>query len=79
MKTITATDAKNHFGSLIDAMHREPVLITKRGQGAAVFISLNDAADTLLPELMLGKAPGYAGSVLEGEIEHIRAEKSLAG
>lgn len=77
MKTITASDAKNHFGRLIEAMHREPVLITKRGRGAAVFISLHDAAGTLLPELVLEKTPGYAGSVLEDAIKRIRAEKRL--
>ena len=30
MKTVTAREAKTHFGELLDAMQREPVIVTKK-------------------------------------------------
>ena len=41
MITFTATDAKNHFGELLEAVHREPVEIDKKGRPVAVMISYN--------------------------------------
>lgn len=40
MKEITARDAKNRFGLLLDASQRAPVLLTKRGRGVSVVMSV---------------------------------------
>jgi antitoxin Phd len=41
-KDISARDAKNHFGELLDSAQRAPVRITKNGRGVAVLLSLED-------------------------------------
>lgn len=40
MKTITARDAKNRFGRLLDAAQRAPVLLTKKGRAVSVVMSV---------------------------------------
>ena len=40
MKEITARDAKNRFGVLLDASQRAPVLLTKKGRGVSVVMSI---------------------------------------
>jgi prevent-host-death family protein len=42
MKTITAIDAKNKFGQLIEAAQRQPVTITKKGRASVVVMSIED-------------------------------------
>ncbi len=59
MKTMSARDAKCHFGELMDTMQREPVLLTKNHRPVGIFISMEDAVDTLIPELFMEKEPGY--------------------
>ena len=44
MRTITALDAKNRFGQLLDAARRGPVTVTKKGRPAAVLLSVEDYA-----------------------------------
>ena len=39
MKAVTAKDAKNRFGELMDAIQREPVSIEKHGRPVAVVLS----------------------------------------
>jgi prevent-host-death family protein len=59
MKTISAREAKNRFGEFLDAARREPVLVTKNDRPVAIMISVEDAADTLIPEMFMDKAAGY--------------------
>lgn len=59
MKVMTARDAKNHFGEFLDAARREPVVVTKNDRPVGIMISIEDAADTLIQELIMEKAPGY--------------------
>lgn len=59
MKTMTARDAKNHFGEFLDASRREPVVVTKNDRPVGIMISIEDAADTLIPEMFMEKEPGY--------------------
>lgn len=59
MKTMTAREAKTHFGELLDAMQREPVIVTKNSRPVGIMISIEDAADTLIPEMFMEKEPGY--------------------
>lgn len=42
MRTITAIDAKNRFGQLLETAQREPVTVTKQGRPAAVMLSVED-------------------------------------
>ncbi|MFH1741574.1 MAG: type II toxin-antitoxin system Phd/YefM family antitoxin [bacterium] len=39
MKTVGATEAKNGFGRMLDAVQREPVTIQKKGRPVAVVLS----------------------------------------
>ena len=59
MKVMTAREAKTHFGELLDAMQREPVLVTKNNRPVGIMISIEDAADTLIPEMFMQKEQGY--------------------
>ena len=42
MTTIPATEAKNRFGELLEAIQRSPVEIAKKGRAVAVVISIGD-------------------------------------
>jgi prevent-host-death family protein len=42
MRTITAIDAKDRFGQLLETAQREPVTVTKQGRPAAVMLSVED-------------------------------------
>lgn len=59
MKTMSTRDAKCHFGELMDAVQHEPILLTKNNRPVGIFISIEDAADTLISELFMEKEPGY--------------------
>lgn len=39
MKTISALDAKNRFGELIEAAQREPVAVTRNGRPSVIVVS----------------------------------------
>ncbi|MEE8392766.1 MAG: type II toxin-antitoxin system Phd/YefM family antitoxin [Rhodospirillales bacterium] len=42
MRTMTANEAKKHFGELLDTARREPVSIRKHGRPVAVMLSAED-------------------------------------
>jgi prevent-host-death family protein len=42
MKTITAIEAKNKFGQLIEAAQRQPVTVTRKGRASVVVMSIED-------------------------------------
>lgn len=42
MKTVTAVEAKNSFGRLLEATHREPVMVTKNNREIAAMLSMED-------------------------------------
>ena len=44
MKEVSSTDAKTHFGALLDMAQREPVTIHKKGRAVAVMLSMEDFA-----------------------------------
>jgi len=72
MQTMTARDAKTHFGLLLDTMQREPVLVTKNNRPVGIMISIEDAADSLIPELHMEKEAGY-DEWLQVKIQRTRA------
>jgi prevent-host-death family protein len=59
LKTMTARDAKNHFGEFLDSARREPVVVTRNDHPVGIMISIEDTADTLIPEMFMEKEPGY--------------------
>jgi prevent-host-death family protein len=65
MKVMTAREAKNHFGEFLDSARREPVVVTKNKRVVGIMISIEDAADTILPEFLLDKEPDYDGWLFE--------------
>lgn len=42
MRIESATNAKNHFGEIMDAALREPVMIQRSGRNSVVMISAED-------------------------------------
>jgi len=54
MKTMTATDAKNRFGELVDMARGEPVRIQRQGRDVAVVLSPEEFRR--LTEAAAGKA-----------------------
>jgi prevent-host-death family protein len=59
MRTMTAKDAKSHFGEFLDAMQREPVIVTKNNRPVGIMISMEDASDTLISDMFMEKEAGY--------------------
>ena len=47
MKTMSAREAKNSFGLMIDTARAEPVRIEKHGRGVVVVVSVEDGTATL--------------------------------
>lgn len=42
MKTITAVEARNRFGQLLDTAQKQPVTVTKKGRPIVVVMSAQD-------------------------------------
>jgi len=59
MKIMSACDAKNHFGEFLDSARRETVVVTRNDRPVGIMISIEDAADTLIPDLFMDKEAGY--------------------
>lgn len=69
MRTMTSLEAQNHFGEMIDASQREPVLITKRGRPVSVVISPNGDAKEALFQFMK----------VVGELAPLRGKEAAEG
>ena len=42
MKTVTATDAKNRLGAILDEAQHEPIVIRRQDRDIAVVLSMSD-------------------------------------
>lgn len=62
MKTIAATKASKQFGELIDAVQREPVMVTKKNRPMGVMMSTQDAETLLALQTDRGISLGMADS-----------------
>jgi len=51
MKTMTAVEAKTHFGKFLDNVQREPVIITKKNRAVGVMLSMQDIENTIWGDL----------------------------
>lgn len=62
MKTMTAVEAKTHFGKFLDAAQREPVIVTKKNRAVGVMFSMQDIEDTIWAEkARKAEAEGFVG------------------
>jgi prevent-host-death family protein len=59
MKTFTAKEAKTHFGEFLDAMQREPVIVTKNGRSVGMMVSMDDPLGLFIHDSCLPKSPGH--------------------
>ena len=59
MKTFTAKEAKTHFGEFLDAMQREPVIVTKNGRSVGMMIPFDDHASDVVQAIHATKEAGY--------------------
>ena len=63
MKIMSARDAKNHFGEFPDSARREPVVVTRNDHPVGIMISIEDAADTLIPDLFMDCPKGLRSAM----------------
>ena len=84
MKEISSTEAKTHFGALLDRAQREPVAIHKKGRVVAVMLSMQDFAEheamklTLLQRLLMPDwHPGPATARLQRLSRKLKRTPSL--
>ena len=73
MKTIPSTEAKSHFGALLDAAQREPVTVEKKGRPVVVVMSYADyqqhevlKLDALQRDLQAGIRQADQGQLVDG-------------
>ena len=76
MKSIPASEAKTHFGALLDAAQREPVAVSKQGRTVAVVMSIQDYEEMKLARLRAHLAEGEA-QIKRGESTMIRDQQEL--
>jgi prevent-host-death family protein len=70
--TMTATDAKNRFGELLDMARKEPVFVQKNGRTVAVMISPEDYR-RLVEGSAVPKVRPLVEELLEKSIERRRS------
>jgi prevent-host-death family protein len=77
MKEMSSTEAKTHFGVLLDLAQREPVTIHKKGRAVAVILSMQDfEAHQAMKLKLLQQAidEGLASGLSDRSIEDLIAE-----
>jgi len=77
MKEMSSTDAKTHFGALLDMAQREPVAIHKKGRAVAVMLSMQDFAEHEAMKLKLLQQAideGMASGISDRSFEELMAE-----
>jgi prevent-host-death family protein len=65
LKTLSAKDAKNSFGMLIDTARAEPVIVEKHGRAVVVVLSVEEY-ERLLAATRLTQAKGKRVLNLKG-------------
>lgn len=80
MKTVTAVEAKNAFGRLLEATHREPVMVTKNNREVAAMLSMEDVnalAEAFLAEPIKAEVAAGKRSVLDALMAQLELNKRL--
>jgi prevent-host-death family protein len=81
MKEISSTEAKTHFGALLDTAQREPVTIHKKGRAVAVILSMQDfEAHQAMKLKLLQQAidEGLASGLSDRSMDELIAEAERA-
>lgn len=83
MESITALEAKNRFGRLLDSAQRHPVSITKNGRPSAVVISVadfermrGDAWERLVATAEETSAEAASKGLTDADLERLLADES---
>ena len=58
MKTMTASVASKEFGRYLDAVQREPIVVTKKNRAVAVTVSVQDWEELLQHLIVQGITQG---------------------
>ena len=66
MTALAATEAKNHFGRLLDSAQREPVTIEKQGRPVAVMLSKYEY-DRIQAELQNHRSEAETAFLMRGK------------
>jgi prevent-host-death family protein len=77
MKDMSSTEAKTHFGALLDMAQREPVTIHKKGRAVAVMLSIQDfkAHEAMKLELLQQAIDeGLASGLSDRSVNELMAE-----
>jgi prevent-host-death family protein len=80
MKTVTAVEAKNSFGRLLEATHREPVMVTKNNREIAAMFSMEDVralAENFLANPLKAEVAEGKRSVLDALMAQIEINRRL--
>jgi prevent-host-death family protein len=80
MKTVTAVEAKNSFGRLLEATHREPVMVTKNNREIAAMFSMQDVqalADAFLADPLKAEVAEGKRSVLDALMAQLEINRRL--
>ena len=80
MKTMTAMEAKNSFGKFLEAVHREPVTVTKNSREIAAMFSMEDVqiiANFFLAEPIKADVATGKLKLIEALIAQINLNKRL--
>lgn len=80
MKTMTAVEAKNAFGQLLEAAHREPVSVTKNNREIAALFSMEDIralAQAFLTEPLKADVAAERMNVVEAIMAQVDLNKRL--
>ena len=80
MKTVTAVEAKNTFGRLLEAAHREPVMVTKNNREIAAMFSMEDVralADAFLADPIKAEVGEGKRSVLDALMAQLEINRRL--
>jgi len=75
MKTMTASVASKEFGRYLDAVQREPVVVTKKSRPVAVTVSLQDWEEITRSRIESGISQGLADSAA-GRFEELTGDTS---
>ena len=60
MKTMTASVASKEFGRYLDAVQREPIVVTKKNRAVAVTVSVQDWEELLQHRIEQGITQGLS-------------------
>ena len=83
MKSMTAAEAQNKFGQLIEAAQRRPIAITRHGRPAVVVMSIEDyerrqthAWDRVMESIKRSQAYAAAAGLTEKKLNKLLADES---